>query len=304
MIAPAFHEQLSQYPANAVAILNNLKNQQGRLDPDQLQKLMVCLDLSWEPLLKTLLTLAASLSTNPVSRFAVGAIVEGYREHGHGPLYFGANLEMAGHPLKYAIHAEQAAVCNAWHQGETRIRRLIVNETPCGHCRQFLNELNEVDKTEFIVSHIGSEKKSAYGISDLLPDSFGPADLGQEDRLLSSTPVKIELPSQLIEDELAVAAARAASASYAPYSGCNSGIALRLKDGRIITGRYAANAAFNPGMPAIESALVNWRLANLTATETELTDAVLVEKNDVISHKAMTEAVLADHGIRLRYIAV
>ncbi len=303
MIAPAFHEQLAKFPSDAVAILNNIKSQRGRLDPEQLQELMICLDLSWDPLLKTLLTLAASLSTNPISKFAVGAIVEGYREQGHGPLYFGANLEMAGHPLKMSVHAEQAAVCNAWHQGETRIRRLIVNEAPCGHCRQFLNELNEVEKTEFIVSRIGSEKKSAYHIADLLPDSFGPADLGQKDRLLSSSTIEIDVPSQFAEDELVSAAAEAASQSYAPYSGCNSGLALRLKDGRIVTGRYAANVAFNPGMPAIESAMVNWRLANLDAPDTELTDAVLIEKNDVISHRALTEAVLADHGIKLRYIA-
>ena len=303
MIASAFHEQLAKFPSDAVSILDNIKSQHGRLDPNQLQELMICLDLSWDPLLKTLLTLAASLSTNPISNFAVGAIVEGYREHGHGPLYFGANLEMAGHPLKLAIHAEQAAVCNAWHQGETRIRRLMVNEAPCGHCRQFLNELNEVENTEFVVSRIGSEKKSTYNISDLLPDSFGPANLGQKDRLLLASNVNIQIPSEFSEDELVAAAAKAASESYAPYSGCNSGIALKLKDGRIVTGRYAANVAFNPGMPALESAMVNWRLANLDAPDTELVDAVLVEKNDVISHKALTEAVLADHGVKLRYIA-
>ena len=203
-----------------------------------------------------------------------------------------------------SIHAEQSAVCNAWSQGETRLRRLIVNEAPCGHCRQFLNELNKVEKTEFIVSPLGSDKQSIYSIPDLLPGAFGPEDLGQKERLLLAEPVTLTIPLEHKEDELAQAAAAAASKSYAPYSGCYSGVALKLKDGRIVTGRYAENAAFNPSMQAVESALVNWRLAALGTPCSDVIDAVLVETNERIGHKATTESILAGFGVKLRYIAL
>lgn len=304
MTVSAFHQATGRYPSEAVALLDHLKTQQGRLDPDQVQDLMAVLQLSRFDLLKALLPLAAALSSHPISHFAVGAIVEGYIKGEDGPLYFGANLELPGQPLKMTVHAEQAAVCNAWHQGESRIRRLIVNEAPCGHCRQFLNELNGVEQTEIIVSRLGSHKEHRYALADLLPNAFGPQDLDQKDRLLATSPVTITLPPSCAEDQLAQAAAEAAANSYAPCCGCYSGLALRLTDGRIITGRYGANAAFNPGITALESAMVNWRLANLNTLATGLADAVLVECNQNISHQKLTAMALAEYGISLRYIAV
>ena len=306
MITSAFQQKLADYPSQARSILNHLKHQQGRLNPEQTLSLAKYFNISREALLIKLLPLAAALSndTIPVSNFPVGVIVEGYREQGDGPLYFGANLETAGQPLKMSIHAEQAAICNAWSQGETRIRRLAVNEAPCGHCRQFLNELNKVSDTEFIISRPDSRHNKVYTITELLPASFGPDDLNQKERLLLSAPVVINLPAEYHQDALAMAAAKAASLSYAPYSSCHGAVALKLKDGRIITGRYAENAAFNPSMQAIESALVNWRLATLETPCPEIIDGLLIEKGGVVQHRATTASILAGFNVDLRYIAV
>ncbi|MDD7804570.1 MAG: cytidine deaminase [Endozoicomonas sp. (ex Botrylloides leachii)] len=302
MMTPAFQEELTGFSPVAAASLNNIKAQQGRLAPEQAHIFMAELSIPIDQLATRLLPLAASMSIHPISHFSVGAIVEGYREQGLGPLYFGANLEIPGQPLKMSIHAEQSAICNAWSQGETRLRRLIVNETPCGHCRQFLNELNKIDSTELMVNRSGSDQASIYSMQDLLPSAFGPNDLKQKQRLLLADPVALTLPSKHQEDDLARAATQAASQSYAPYSGCYSGVALKLEDGRIITGRYAENAAFNPSMQAVESALVNWRLAALEQPCTKVVDAVLVENNGRINHQATTASILGGYGITLRYI--
>ncbi|WP_066015744.1 cytidine deaminase [Endozoicomonas atrinae] len=212
----AFQDQLAQFPVNTADILQQLIHQQGRLEPEQVNELKGLMALSSENLLKALLPLAASMSTCPISHFSVGAIVEGFRSEGQGPIYLGANLEMAGQPLKMAIHAEQAAISNAWHQGETRLRRLMVNEAPCGHCRQFMNELNEIDQMDILVSQLDSDQQRQYSISSLLPDAFGPGDLKQSTRLMS--PSLLSLESPVPADELVNAATEAAQRSYAPYT--------------------------------------------------------------------------------------
>ena len=298
----AFQEQLSHFPFDAALILQQLEKQAGRLDPQQIDDLCKLLSLSPTELLKGLMPLAASMSTCAVSGFHVGAIVEGYRENAQGPYYLGANFELSGQPLKITIHAEQSAISNAWHQGETRLRRLYVNEAPCGHCRQFMNELNKVDEMEFVVNQIGKDQQKIYRIADLLPDAFGPADLKQEERLLSASAEVIESPAP--EDTLVTAATKAASQSYAPYSGCRSGVALLLESGDIVIGQYAENVAFNPGVMAIEAALCNLRLNNLGKPDSRIVDAVMVEKSVPTSHRTLGEAIMADMAVQLRYYRV
>lgn len=304
----AFHDQLAQFPVHVADILQQLIHQQGRLEPEQVNDLKGFMGLSSDDLLKALLPLAATMSTCPISHFSVGAIVEGYRnaegsdETGQGPIYLGANLEITGQPLKMAIHAEQAAICNAWHQGETRLRRLMVNEAPCGHCRQFINELNEIHQMDILVSQLNSEQKKHYRIANLLPDAFGPGDLQQCTRLMSPASLPLESPDH--SDSLVNAATDAARKSYAPYSGCNSGIALLIDNGNIISGRYAENAAFNPGMTALEAALVNLRLNSLGQPHGRIIDAVMVEKKASISHKTLTASIIRQMGAELRHFVV
>lgn len=298
----AFQDQLALFPEDAIKILQHLTRQQGRLEPEQVNELKALMGLSSDDLLKALLPLAAAMSTCPISSFSVGAIVEGYREERQGPYYLGANLEMAGHPLKMSIHAEQAAISNAWHQGEGRLRRLMVNEAPCGHCRQFMNELNEIDQMDILVSQLDSDLKRYYRMADLLPDAFGPGDLKPGDRLLTSSSQLFNSPDD--SDPLVNAATQAAQNSYAPYSGCYSGVALLTSNGDIISGRYAENVAFNPGMTAIEAALVNLRLNSLEQPENKIVDAVMVEKQSPISHQAMTTSILSLMETELRYFIV
>ncbi|MFK0570631.1 cytidine deaminase [Endozoicomonas sp.] len=298
----AFQDQLALFPVNTANILQQLIQQRGRLEPEQVNELKGLMELSSDDLLKALLPLAAAMSTCPISNFSVGAIIEGFRKKGQGPIYLGANLEMAGQPLKMAIHAEQAAISNAWHQGETRLRRLMVNETPCGHCRQFMNELNEIDQMDILVSQLDSDLKRHYRMADLLPDAFGPGDLKQGDRLLMPSNQSFSSPDS--SDPLVNAATQAARNSYAPYSDCYSGAAFLIDNGDIISGRYAENVAFNPGMTAIEAALVNLRLISLSRPESRVVDAVMVEKQASISHQAMASSAVSQLEAELRYFIV
>ena len=247
--------------------------------------------------MKALLPLAASLSVTPVSGFQVGTVAEG----GSGDLYMGANLEFLQHPLKVTVHAEQCVVTNAWHQGETRLKRLMVDEAPCGHCRQFLKELNRIDEMEIIIDRTPKGEVVKCHIADLLPSAFGPDDLGVNDYLMSDVcyPLVLEGTSELAE-----AALDAAKRSHAPVSQSRAGMALQLSSGRVVTGRYGENAAFNPGISAMEAAIVNWRMAMLAEPEDRVVAAVMVEQWGTSSQRYLAEAFLAGYEVGLEYFRV
>ena len=59
------------------------------------------------------------------------------------------------------------------------------------------------------------------------------------------------------------AAIAAANRSHMPYSKSPSGVALECKDGRIFSGSYAENAAFNPTLPPLQGALILLNLKGL-----------------------------------------
>ena len=107
---------------------------------------------------------------------------------------------------------------------------------------------------------------SEHSLPQLLPAAFGPRDLGVLDGLLQ--PQQHPLPHQLT-DRLLLAAAEAATQSYAPYSHSYAGVALQTQDGTLFCGRYAENAAFNPSLPPLQSALI-------TAIEASSTQIVLL----------------------------
>lgn len=301
MSAHTFQQQLNHFPQDVATILQTLPAQNGRLDAQQMLDIAKLLNVSVDDALVKLLPIAATLSTPPISEFYVGAIVEGYRDGEQGPLYFGANQEFVGQPLKMSIHAEQAAISNAWHQGETRLRRLIVNDAPCGHCRQFINELNGVEAMTLTID-FPKTGVQCFNISELLPNAFGPDSLGQSERLLQT--YHCELPHPSHEDPLVSAAHSAAQASYAPYSGGYCGVALKLESGEIISGRYAENCAYNPSLTAMEAALFNLRLHGLSVERFTVVDAVMVENSSKVSHQQMAQSLLEPYGVELRYFAV
>lgn len=106
----------------------------------------------------------------PYSKFKVGACV--LAESGN--TYIGCNFENSSYGM--AICAERNAVGNAIVNGETKIRAVAIfspnmdNCTPCGACRQVLNEFKSKEGLDVIVK-IGDGVK-IYTIEELLPEAF------------------------------------------------------------------------------------------------------------------------------------
>ncbi|WP_420283181.1 cytidine deaminase [Serratia liquefaciens] len=230
-----------------------------------------------------LLPLAAACSLAPISQFYVGAIARGQS----GNLYLGANMEFSGAPMQQTIHAEQCAVTHAWLRGESALASITVNYTPCGHCRQFMNELNS--GTTLKIRLPGREPAT---LGDYLPDAFGPKDLNIATLLMDRVDHGFQLT---LTDELEMAALAAANQSHAPYSNAHSGVALEAEDGTIYSGRYAENAAFNPSLPPLQAALI---LMNVSGGDCQkVVRAVLAEPDSaILTQWDATRATLAALG--------
>jgi len=170
--------------------------------------------------------------------------------------------------LTHTLHAEQAAITNAWNAGEERIEKLAVTYIPCALCRQFITELDGAKSIQIIL------ESKEYSMAELLPYAFGPDDLGNDTRLM--TPHSNNLMSKYNDsDELIIKAVDAADNSYSPYAQSYSGVALQTDDGAVITGRYAENIAFNISMNPMEGALSNLNLYNKSFSS--ISRAVIVE---------------------------
>ncbi|WP_378081953.1 cytidine deaminase [Aeromonas bestiarum] len=295
---PRFAKPLDTLPAPLkAALLPMLDPEQGgefnaRFTPEQVATLKAATGLDDRALRLALLPLAAACSVAPISKFFVGAIACGLS----GTWYFGANMEFAGQGLFHSVHAEQSAISNAWLGGETGISEITVNYTPCGHCRQFMNELS----TAKILKVSLPDDLSA--LQSFLPHSFGPADLDITDALMSpQAHDELTLES---EDPLWQAALAAARQSYAPYSQGYAAVALQFADGRLFCGRYAENAAFNPSLPPMQMACAH---AVLNGEDlATIRRAVLLEnKNGQISQRDSAQSTLKALGsVGLEYQAV
>ena len=121
---------------------------------------------------------AAASSYSPYSRFAVGAALR----FADGTVVTGTNVENASYGL--ALCAETVAVALAMADGvRGGLEAVAVTGpgeapiTPCGRCRQVLNELAQLGGTDPMVLCVGPHEIRRVTLSTLLPDAFGPASL-------------------------------------------------------------------------------------------------------------------------------
>ena len=117
----------------------------------------------------------------PYSRFAVGAAV---RLTG-GEVIMGANFENASFGL--SLCAETVAIAAVSAQGRLADVEAIAvvggdssPVTPCGRCRQILNEAEQVAGRPIAIYCAAAEGESVtrHSVAELLPFSFGSSDLG------------------------------------------------------------------------------------------------------------------------------
>ncbi|WP_215406279.1 cytidine deaminase [Vibrio gigantis] len=287
---------LESAPTAIKALLSDIvlaDNFDATLSPEQFANLLQASGLADDELRIALLPFAAAYSYAPLSDFYVGAIVRGLS----GTLYFGANLEIAGAQLGQTVHAEQSAISHAWMKGEQGISDITINFSPCGHCRQFMNELTTAKELK-----VQLPQRDEMSLQEYLPDSFGPADLGVTTGLMTKLDHKYttEETTPIVVEALA-----ALNRSHAPYTKNLSGVSLQLTSGEVFTGAYAENAAFNPSLPPLQVALIQLKLAGFDFEEIE--SAALVEIGEgSISHLADTQSTLEaiNPDIPVTYLAI
>eukprot|EP00252_Welwitschia_mirabilis_P009901 TRINITY_DN22833_c0_g1_i1.p1 TRINITY_DN22833_c0_g1~~TRINITY_DN22833_c0_g1_i1.p1 ORF type:complete len:311 (+),score=79.94 TRINITY_DN22833_c0_g1_i1:150-1082(+) len=252
----------------------------------------------------TLVKPTQMLARTPISNFHVGAV--GLGESGR--IFRGVNLEFEGLPLHHSVHAEQFLVANAAQHGEHKLKIIAVSAAPCGHCRQFLQEVLDATHIKLLIADSNAETQL---LSYFLPHRFGPDDLDENTPLvfeshnnrlaleLKNSPLSdpsLELcngngvemetavhnfPSKDALETLSGAALRAANMSHAPYSKCPSGVALMNSKGRVFTGFYIESAAYNPSLSPLQAAIVGCICEDVGNYE-DIAHAVLVEKESAI----------------------
>lgn len=119
---------------------------------------------------------AAGHAWAPYSGFPVGAAVL----TADGSVITGANVENASYPL--GTCAERCAVTTAVAAGHRSILAVAVSAakvasvTPCGGCRQVLEEFAPADGDLLVILE-GDAGPESIPLRDLLPRAFGPRDL-------------------------------------------------------------------------------------------------------------------------------
>lgn len=267
------------------------------------------LGVTKQTIMMMMMPVAAAYARSPISHFQVGAVAMGQPVDGLpdnlGNLYLGANYEFPGLALSFAVHGEQSAFNNAWLHGETGLQFLSITAAPCGYCRQFLYEITTArkDLTILLPNPDAAPPYSENRLTTLLPRAFGPRDLGNKGALMQPQQhhLKYNDSSQLVQLTL-----EAANQSYAPYSENYAAVGLALKDNTVVVGRYAENAAYNPSLSPLESAVSQLNLSQAPQTKLEISAALLLEAVSKISQHDVTRDVLSviAPGVKLQHIAV
>ena len=118
----------------------------------------------------------------PYSDYQVGAALL----FDDGAIITGSNVENASYGL--SLCAETVAAASAMGEGRRGglIALAVVGPrdkgdgapiTPCGRCRQVLNEIAQLGGTDPLVLCVGNDDVSEVALSALLPHAFGPAHL-------------------------------------------------------------------------------------------------------------------------------
>lgn len=131
--------------------------------------------------LQELIAAARAIRTRayvPYSGFHVGAALLSEQ----GQIVTGVNVENASYPV--SVCAERNAVGSMVGAGMTSLRAVaVVSDAdsptpPCGACRQVLFEFGGPGMAVIAESADGTVR-THWSLEELLPDAFGPADLGR-----------------------------------------------------------------------------------------------------------------------------
>jgi cytidine deaminase len=126
--------------------------------------------------------IARKNSYSPYSKYMVGAAL--LTESGN--IYTGCNIENAAYTPSNC--AERTAFFKAVSEGERHFKAIAIvggyegtpdsYAFPCGVCRQVMMEFCNPDEFR-IITAISSDDYKEATLRELLPDGFGPANLGE-----------------------------------------------------------------------------------------------------------------------------
>ena len=125
---------------------------------------------------------AAKEAYAPYSEYQVGCALL----FDDGAIITGSNVENASYGL--SLCAETVAVSRAFGEGRRGGLEMVAVAgpmdkgdgapiTPCGRCRQILNEIAQLGGTDPVVLCVGNDEVRRVLMSQLLPHAFGPAHL-------------------------------------------------------------------------------------------------------------------------------
>ena len=128
---------------------------------------------------------AREMSYSPYSNFKVGAALLTK----NGKVYKGCNIENAAYSPGNC--AERTAVFKAVSEGEKEFLAIAIvggmeNNSelsicsPCGVCRQVLNEFVNADEFEVVLGTNKAENIKIFKLKELLPLGFGPKNLAEQ----------------------------------------------------------------------------------------------------------------------------
>lgn len=133
---------------------------------------------------------AAAFAYAPYSKFHVGAALL----FADGTIINGANFENASYGLSLCAETVAAAKASTGGLRAPLVALAVIGGppdasglpkpgvspvTPCGRCRQVLNELAQLGGTDPLVLCIGADAILETRLATLLPHAFGPASLAQ-----------------------------------------------------------------------------------------------------------------------------
>jgi cytidine deaminase len=213
---------------------------------------------------------------------ASSAIVEGES----GGFYIGIPVAWKGKGIRFIAHGLQAAIMNAWHQGEKKIRSVITLTPPCACCRQFLREVWMWNKVTVYCAEDGLKAFKTGKIKEGILNQSGLQLESVKTKLLNEAKRSLKIAKSQ-NNELLNVALDAADWSYAPYSRNNAGVAVKTKFGLIYPGRCIEVRDSVTGFLAIESALINLVLSGELISN--VSEIFLVEARGTITQFSATQ---------------
>lgn len=220
-----------------------------------------------------------------------------------GVVFVGVNVEFPGLPLHHSIHAEQFLVANLALNSELKLNYLAVSHhgAPCGHCRQFLQEIREAPKIKILLTDPNGDNVSFVSLENLLPRRLSPDSLLPENvpRILEPRYNGLTLSDPDVPyrySNLKPVSLASANRSYAPYSKCPSGVALVDRQGNVYRGWYMESVAYNPSLGPVQEALVHYMICGGGGDGgfKEIIGEVLVEKKDAEVRQEQTARMLLE----------